>query len=60
MSVGSDEYLAVHDGRGSVGALYSAVSNRVVAALDYTPEGRTGWRTFDASGNETSNCEERD
>jgi len=58
--VGSDEYLAVHDGRGSVGALYSAVSNRVVAALDYTPEGRTGWRTFDASGNETSNCEERD
>ncbi len=55
----TNEYLALTDGRGSVGAWYSAASTGKLAAdADYTPEGRTTWRTFSTTGAVKAKCDE--
>lgn len=60
VSVKKDDvtYLALGDGRGSVGAYVSETTRRVAATLDYTPEGRVAWSTWDAAGAKVAECDQ--
>ncbi len=51
VAVGAEEYLAVPDGRGSVGALYSATTGKVAAGpVTAAPHGPTRWAPPRADG----------
>jgi RHS repeat-associated protein len=61
VAVGNTRYLALGDGRGSVGAYYNEPATAVgwvASTLDYTPEGRVKWRTFNSSGTQTNSCDQ--
>lgn len=55
---GDATFLALGDGRGSIGSYVNESTRRVAATLDYTPEGRVNWRTFDANGNQNGECDQ--
>lgn len=58
VATATKEYLAVHDGRGSVAGYYSATTSHLAVSADYTPEGRVTWRSFNTSGGLTGDCDE--
>ncbi len=51
------EYLALHDGTGSIGTLVDVASGTVAASAEYTPEGVPFWRTFSTAGYQTGQCQ---
>ncbi len=58
VGVGTTRYLALTDGRGSVGAYFNESTTAVASTLDYTPEGRVKWRTFNSSGTQAGICDQ--
>jgi RHS repeat-associated protein len=55
---GDDTYLALSDGRGSVGGFIHENTGRVAATLDYSPEGRVHWKEFKANGSVQNDCDQ--
>lgn len=49
-------YLAIGDGRGSIGGFIHEGMQRVASTLDYTPEGRVQWQNYSSSGTATLGC----
>lgn len=52
----STTYLAIADGRGSIGGFVHEGTQRVASTLDYTPEGRVQWQNFSSGGTATNGC----
>lgn len=55
---GDATFLALGDGRGSIGTYVNELTRRVAATLDYTPEGRVAWRTWDGNGAQVGECDQ--
>lgn len=55
-----DEYLAIEDARGSIGAWFASASGHITHEQQYTPEGRARLRRLDDDGMPINECDERD
>ncbi len=51
-------YLALGDGRGSIGTFINEATQSVAATLDYTPEGRSKAITYSGTGSPTVLCDQ--